>query len=151
MINVDAQATGLDRRNANGVNLFLDEAAEHQPELIAAYDRICEAQPSAYLDIDSWHRGGDGCYMPGWLATGDRQYDKILRLRAAIEASFPMSEQIFMEDRMTTWLPRVSANLRIPVLGVEVSLSRGTDGAWKTDARAVQDGERIVRAAIRCL
>jgi Zinc carboxypeptidase len=145
LINVDVQTNGLDRRTASGVNLFLDEEAADEPELVAMYACLAEARPDAYVDFHSWHWGTDGCFMPGWLAVGDALYERILLLRRSIEHHFPMGEQIFYDEAKTNWLTRVSAELRVPVIGPEITLARGTDGQWKTDVRAREDGAAIVR------
>jgi hypothetical protein len=60
-----------------------------------------------------------------------------------------MSELILMDDAISNWLTPISVMLQIPALDPEVSLCRGTDSAWKTDAGAREAGAAIVRGAAR--
>jgi len=146
LVNRDAVAEGLDRRNAQGINLWLDAEARDAPEITAIDPFLSAAQPAAIVDIHSWHWRGDGCYTPGWLSTGDRLYDRILALRDAIDRHFPLGGQLFFSDDLDCWLTRMSVELAVPSIDPEISLSQGSDGAWKTLDRARDDGVAILRA-----
>jgi predicted deacylase len=148
IVNVDAQATGLDRRNAAGVNLWLDAAAPDQPEVRALTSFLEEFAPDAYLDYHSWHWGGDGCYMPGWGVVGDTLYGRVLALRASVERHFAMTAQIFTADDDSCWTARAARLLRTPTLTVETSLGAGTDGVWKSLERVEQDGVAALHGAV---
>jgi hypothetical protein len=145
LVNRDAVVEGLDRRSAGGVNLWLDDAARGAPEVVALDALLDEVSPAAILDVHSWHWDGDGCFTPGWLSAGDEVYREILRLRAAIHREFPLGGQLFFSDDEACWMTRVCVRLGVPAIDAEVSLARGTDGAWKTRDRARDDGVAILR------
>lgn len=147
LVNRDAVAEGLDRRSADGLNLWLDAEARTAPEVRATNDFLATIRPQALVDIHSWHWVGDGCYTPGWLAAGDDLYARVLELRAAIDREFPLGGQLFFSDDETCWLTRACVELGVPAIDAEVSLSRGSDGAWKTRDRARDDGVAILRGA----
>jgi hypothetical protein len=149
LVNRDAVVEGLDRRNADGLNLWLDAEARTAPEVSATDDFLADMRPQALVDIHSWHWVGDGCYTPGWLAAGDDLYGRVLDLRAAIDVEFPLGGQLFFSDDPACWLTRACVELGVPAIDAEVSLSRGTDGAWKTRDRARDDGVAILRGAAR--
>jgi hypothetical protein len=148
LLNVDAVAEGLDRRSAGGINLWLDRDAQSAPEVVALDGFVLANKPAAVLDVHSWHWNSDGCYTPGWLATGDELYNRILDLRDAIDRRFPLGGQLFFSDDLDCWLTRISAELGVPAIDVEVTMARGSDGEWKTLDRARQDGVSILTAAI---
>jgi predicted deacylase len=147
-VNLDAIAEGLDRRNAGGLNLWLDDAARTAPEVVAVDGVLRDARPDAVLDLHSWHWTSDGCFTPGWLSAGDALYGQVLRLRAAIDAVYPMGGQLFFTDEEACWLVRACVEHDVPAIGVEVSLTRGSDGAFKTVDRARQDGVAILHGAV---
>jgi hypothetical protein len=146
-VNLDAIVEGLDRRSAGGINLWLDASAKTAPEVRAVDQFLHAARPAAVVDIHSWHWHGDGCYTPGWLAAGDALYREVMRLRAAIDREFPMGGQLFFTDDPDCWSTRTCVELGVPAIDAEVSLARGTDGAWKTLDRARDDGVAILRGA----
>jgi hypothetical protein len=147
LVNRDAVAEGLDRRSADGLNLWLDTEAAAAPEVRALDDFLATVRPQALVDIHSWHWVGDGCYTPGWLAAGDDLYARVLDLRAAIDREFPLGGQLFFSDDEACWLTRACVELGVPAIDAEVSLARGSDGAWKTRDRARDDGVAILRGA----
>ncbi len=145
LVNVDAVADGLDRRSALGVNLWLDSAARSAPEVTALDALLRDALPDVVVDVHSWHWQGDGCFTPGWLSAGDDVYRRIMRLRQAIHRRFPLSGQLLFLDDEDCWLTRICVELGVPAIDAEVTLGRGTDGAWKTLGRARDDGVAILR------
>jgi hypothetical protein len=147
LVNLDAVAEGLDRRSADGLNLWLDAAARAASEVLATDAFLRDRRPKAVVDLHSWHWVGDGCYTPGWLATGEELYGHILALREAIDREFPLGGQLFFSDDLDCWLTRACVELGVPTIDAEITLSRGSDGAWKTLDRARQDGVAILRGA----
>ncbi len=95
ILNVDAAAEGLDRRNAGGVNLYMDweghvgwkppdskgkpsepdssipSADFTQPETRAAFETATAFRPDVFLDVHSWHFAGDGFWGPDPAATNE--------------------------------------------------------------------------------
>lgn len=147
LVNRDAVAEGLDRRSAGGLDLWFEPGAAAEPEVRAIDEFFAAVKPRALVDIHSWHWVGDGCYTPGWLAAGDDLYARVLDLRAAIDREFPLGGQLFFFDEETCWTTRACVHLGAPAIDAEVSLSRGSDGAWKTRDRARDDGIAILRGA----
>ena len=151
VVNVDALAEGLDRRSAAGLNLWLDAEAASAPEVVAVDVLVRQAAPDAILDLHSWHWQGDGCFTPGWISAGDDVYREIMRLRAAIDCEFPLSGQLHFSDDESFWMTRMCRALGVPIIDVEVTLARGSDGSWKTLDRARDDGLAILRGTARYL
>jgi hypothetical protein len=148
LINLDAVAEGLDRRSAAGINLWLDTDANEAPEVKALDGFLARSPVSAILDIHSWHWVGDGCFTPGWLAVGDELYAKTLELRDCISTRFPLGGHLFFTDDMDCWLTRSCVTHGVATIDAEITLARGSDGAWKTLDRARDDGVAVFLGAL---
>jgi hypothetical protein len=149
MVNVDAQATGLDRRNANGINLWLDPNAIAEPEYVAVMDSIREFRPSVYLDYHSWHWAGNGGYAPPVILVGEPLHARITALRQHLNQHFPMTPQLLFAESPSCPAVYIARLLNIPTHVVEHSLSVATDGAYKTSPQIMrQDGVRALAGLI---
>jgi hypothetical protein len=147
LLNIDAVAEGLDRRSGAGVNLWLDKPARNADEVLALDAFLADVRPAAILDIHSWHLTGDGCYTPGRPSTGERLHARVRALRDAIDRRFPLRDSVFCSDDMDCWLTRASVDLGVPAIDPEITMSRGSDGSWKTQQRAQDDGVSILHGA----
>jgi hypothetical protein len=170
ILNVDAAAEGLDRRNAGGVNVYMDweghvgwkppstngKPPEHdkaipssdftQPETQAALKATLAFRPQVFLDVHSWHFAGDGFWGPDPVTTN-----------SSTEA---LKQSIARYFKIAHWdhevLPFTSAPTLVRKLGIaatlpEFALSFDSDNQAKTPESMRRQGQEILRGTYEYL
>ena len=143
ILNTDGFALGTDRRQATGVNIYLDYRKFESREARAMWKKVTELAPAVWLDYHSWHLGkAEGLYGPHPRIVGDETYAKVKPLMQAIGKHFPITH----EGPDTLDSPNTQALLRFGIPGFcpEFNFGQGADGRWKTIADQKALGAKIV-------
>jgi len=171
ILNVDAASEGLDRRNAGGVNLYMDWEGHHsptmepvskgsppvvdrsipstdftQPETRAAFRALTDFQPQVFLDVHSWHFAGDGFRGPDPAAKS-----------AAADALKNSIAKYFKVQRWDhevlpfTSAPTAIRNLNIAATLPEFALSFDSDNRLKEPDSMRRQGTEVLRGTYEYL
>lgn len=143
MLNVDGFSLGIDRRQATGVNIWLDYQKFESREARLMWELVNRIRPVIWLDYHSWHLGtAEGLYGPHPKFVGEEQYAKITPLIAAIGKYFPVTQKY--PETLDSPNTQALVKLGIPGFCPEFNFGKGANGEWKTIADQKKLGTSIL-------
>jgi len=154
MLNVDAQYLGLDRRNANGINLFYDWGPSgwdgddpsipvggfSQAETCLVRDAVLEWEPDVFIDLHSWHFAGDGFWGPDPVPSSP----EVTRLRDST-SSHLHAQHFFERGAISNPASYIAVELSIPTSTTELALGFDSRGRPKTPGMMREQGVQVLR------
>ena len=171
ILNVDAASEGLDRRNAGGVNLYMDWQGHHGPtmepaskgsppvvdrsipstdftqsETRAALRALTDFQPQVFVDVHSWHFAGDGFWGPDPAAKSTATD----ALKNSIAKYFKV-QRWDHEVLPFTSAPTAIRNLNIAATLPEFALSFDSDNRLKEPDSMRRQGTEVLRGTYEYL